>query len=299
MTDPTTTDDYAVRVLSISGAMCGTCGDEPGDQNCADCERVRRGYIADLRAAGWAPAVSAVSLPPADQTALRDRIADAIAGVDAGSWGTETKAMHPYWRKVYQSYADAVLAVLPATTDQTADLADWEAMAERTGRLRKTTKELLDRAEELEARVAQLSVDRAAVLGEAADRLSQKAAALTEGLHGLAHFVAKDRLREAKILDREAAELRRMADETQPAETEAHPAEHRWAAELYDPLADEWVPGTRYLVRDDAVNHLNHASKIGPLWKDGTPTQRRLVHVTTAYTVEQLAAGARQDGAQQ
>lgn len=48
-------DDRAVQVLSISGAMCGVCGDEPGDRNCADCERVRRGYIADLRAAGWAP----------------------------------------------------------------------------------------------------------------------------------------------------------------------------------------------------------------------------------------------------
>lgn len=48
-------DDRAVQVLSISGAMCGVCGDEPGDRNCADCERVRRGYIRDLRAAGWAP----------------------------------------------------------------------------------------------------------------------------------------------------------------------------------------------------------------------------------------------------
>ncbi|NEY33054.1 hypothetical protein GTU99_12775 [Streptomyces sp. PRKS01-65] len=90
--------------------------------------------------------------------------------------------------------------------------------------------------------------------------------------------------------------LRRMADEAQPAE--AHPAEHTWAAELYDPVAKEWVPGTRYPDRDRAVNHLNHAAKIGPAWKDGTPTQRRLVRATTTYTIEQPAAGARQDEAQ-
>jgi hypothetical protein len=75
--------------------------------------------------------------------------------------------------------------------------------------------------------------------------------------------------------------------------TEAHPAEHRWAAELYDPVADEWVPGTRYPDRDRAVKHLAHASAIGPKWKDGTPVQRRLVRATTTYTVEDPAAVAR------
>ncbi|MBE4796160.1 hypothetical protein [Streptomyces caniscabiei] len=71
------------------------------------------------------------------------------------------------------------------------------------------------------------------------------------------------------------------------AETEAHPAEHTWAAELHDPLADEWVPGTRYPVRDRAVNALNHAKRLGPTWKDGTLTERRLVRATTTYTVEE------------
>ncbi|SFY52088.1 hypothetical protein [Streptomyces sp. F-1] len=78
-----------------------------------------------------------------------------------------------------------------------------------------------------------------------------------------------------------------------PGGEEAHPAEHTWAAELYDPIADEWVPGTRYTVRDRAVNHLKHAKAIGPTWKDGTPTQRRLVRQTTTYTVEELTASAR------
>lgn len=75
---------------------------------------------------------------------------------------------------------------------------------------------------------------------------------------------------------------------------EAHPAEHSWAAELYDPLADEWVPGTRYNDRDRAVRHLNHARSIGPVWNDGTPVQRRLVRSTTTYTVEQPTAEAQQ-----
>jgi hypothetical protein len=71
------------------------------------------------------------------------------------------------------------------------------------------------------------------------------------------------------------------------AETEAHPPEHTWAAELHDPLADEWVPGTRYTVRDRAVNALTHAKRLGPTWADGTPTERRLVRATTTYTVEE------------
>ena len=56
---------------------------------------------------------------------------------------------------------------------------------------------------------------RADVLLGVADRLKQKADALTEGLHDLAAFVAKARIAEAEILDREADELRRLAAETQ------------------------------------------------------------------------------------
>jgi hypothetical protein len=83
----------------------------------------------------------------------------------------------------------------------------------------------------------------------------------------------------------------RLAAETPGPETQggAHPAERTWAAELHDPLTDEWVPGTRYTTRDRAVNHLTHARSIGPTWKDGTPTERRLVRATTTYTVEDEA----------
>ncbi|MEU0133374.1 hypothetical protein ABZ172_04935 [Streptomyces sp. NPDC006296] len=90
------------------------------------------------------------------------------------------------------------------------------------------------------------------------------------------------------------AALAAEAQQPTPAEAEAHQPEHTWAAELHDPLADEWVPGRRYVTRARAVNDLDHARKIAPAWKDGTATERRLVRATTTYTVEQLAAEAQQ-----
>ena len=48
-------DDAALQALSDAGAMCGVCGDEPGDRTCPDCERCRHRYVTALRAAGWAP----------------------------------------------------------------------------------------------------------------------------------------------------------------------------------------------------------------------------------------------------
>lgn len=75
----------------------------------------------------------------------RRTIANAIARVDAGKWGTEVPLEeHPFWL-VYLAYADAVLAVLPAT-DRTAEEAyrlalstalglgtgaNWEAIRDR------------------------------------------------------------------------------------------------------------------------------------------------------------------------
>jgi hypothetical protein len=49
-------DDHAVQVLSQAGAMCGVCGDEPGDRKCPDCESCRRDYLECLyQEAGWGP----------------------------------------------------------------------------------------------------------------------------------------------------------------------------------------------------------------------------------------------------
>lgn len=55
MIRPASPDDQAIQVLSNEGAMCGICGDQPGDRLCPDCESCRARYIAALRAAGWAP----------------------------------------------------------------------------------------------------------------------------------------------------------------------------------------------------------------------------------------------------
>lgn len=49
-------DDQAIQALSDEGAMCGDCGDQPGDRTCPECERHRRRYVAALRKAGWIPA---------------------------------------------------------------------------------------------------------------------------------------------------------------------------------------------------------------------------------------------------
>jgi hypothetical protein len=48
-------DDEAIQILSNEGAQCGDCGDQPGDRCCPACEKFRAGYVAALRAAGWAP----------------------------------------------------------------------------------------------------------------------------------------------------------------------------------------------------------------------------------------------------
>ncbi|POG47125.1 hypothetical protein BV881_12355 [Streptomyces sp. ZL-24] len=95
----------------------------------------------------------------------------------------------------------------------------------------------------------------------------------------------------ARELTEQADRLRRLADDAAagvqpPTTNEAHPAEHTWAAELHDPIANEWVPFGSSNVRDTAVHGLARARKVAPLWNDGTPTKRRLVRATTTYTVE-------------
>ncbi|MFJ8657487.1 hypothetical protein ACIRNU_34755 [Streptomyces rochei] len=119
-----------------------------------------------------------------DQTTpLRDRIARAIYASDwpNGRWEMRPAADH----ERYLANADAVLAVLPATTDQTAEFE-----------LRGDTE------------------IRAAVLHEAADALDA----------AMARFFAEwpdEPSNSPYALGQKdaAAELRRMADETQPAET--------------------------------------------------------------------------------
>ncbi|GGS96441.1 hypothetical protein [Streptomyces violaceus] len=89
-------------------------------------------------------------------------------------------------------------------------------------------------------------------------------------------------------------------DEAQPG-TEAYPPQHRWRVELFDYLAEEWVPGgTRYPERNQAMERCQAMREKAPVWKDGPPVQRRVVRETTTYTVEtehMPVAEAQQDGA--
>lgn len=131
----------------------------------------------------------------------------------------------------------------------------------------------------------------AVIAAEQGHAAEVRAAALNEAAD---FFESTSRIRTQFFGHQVGPILRGMAAAVRP-ETEAHPAAHTWAVELYDPLADQWAPGTRYTARESAVNHLHHANTIGPTWKDGTPVQRRLVRSTTTHTVEQHAAAARPD----
>lgn len=76
-------DDHAIQILSNEGAQCGTCGDEPGDRNCPDCEKFRAGYVAALRAAGWAPQPEHEAMA-AEIRRLRAAVAAVIAEHEKG-----------------------------------------------------------------------------------------------------------------------------------------------------------------------------------------------------------------------
>jgi hypothetical protein len=86
----------------------------------------------------------------------------------------------------------------------------------------------------------------------------------------------------------DVADMLRAGERLERQETpvEHRPPRHRWAAEFRDPIADEWIPGTRFLNRHHAVERYEAAIEHASAWKDGTPVERRLVRETTTYTVE-------------
>ncbi|MET8571843.1 hypothetical protein [Streptomyces sp. NPDC004783] len=236
-----------------------------------------------------------------DQTPLRETLARAIYASDwpNGRWEMRPAADH----ERYLANADAVLAVLPAPADR-ASLRDRIAEAALSAVEAAMDDTLLpaEREKALSgiAAVLPAPADRAAVLREAA------AALRAQAKHVTGEFSDSDVLHEdgpaatVATWKRAADLLRRMADESPTAEH--RPPRHRWAAEFRDPVADEWIPSTRYLNRHHAVERYEAAVAHAPKWKDGTPVERRLVRETTTYTVEaehQPAAGARQEGVQQ
>jgi len=100
-----------------------------------DWEPVRPERWAD-EPAGAASAVVAVAAPPTGQTALRDRIAEALAAVDGWTWTPDfDRTLSPVWQG-YLKRADAVMPVMPSPADRAAVLLEaadrlW-ALANRT-----------------------------------------------------------------------------------------------------------------------------------------------------------------------
>ncbi len=91
------------------------------------------------------------------------------------------------------------------------------------------------------------------------------------------------------MADETPAERAAVAEQPDTQTREARPPAHRWWIETLDNAADEWAPGTRYTDRTEALERYGIVSAHYPLWKDGTPVQRRFVRETTSYTVEDSA----------
>jgi hypothetical protein len=100
-------DDQAVQILSNEGAQCGSCGDEPGDRACPDCERGRIGYVAALRAAGWAPQVEREAASAAADT-LPAWLYWRFTGPDAPTWATLAANDRSYWEHQARAVRRAV-----------------------------------------------------------------------------------------------------------------------------------------------------------------------------------------------
>ncbi|MEU0018005.1 hypothetical protein ABZ173_10080 [Streptomyces rochei] len=257
----------------------------------------------------WCPGHAPIPQPRSESgTALRDRIAEALVSWTYRGKGPEHGGILETVRANAYSRADAVLAVLPATTDQTADRyrAAWLNARRRASVL---SAEITRRAPLLgeyaaqikglrtmynasEARVSDLiderdrlletRVDRAAVLREAADALdnSERLRDLTDD-----HMLN---------INAAANELRRMADETQPAET-PWPTVTDFSIEVWE--CDTWVGVTyKRQTLDDARERRDSFRRRFP------EARLRIVRWDETSTVVEAdpepAAGARQDGAQ-
>lgn len=92
-----------------------------------------RGLEAAVDAIAATPAAP-VTVPPADQPGLRDRIADVLADADGWKWAPGyDKTKSPAYRG-YRKRADAVLAVLPAPVDRGVALREAANWFEAGGR---------------------------------------------------------------------------------------------------------------------------------------------------------------------
>ncbi|MDX2658278.1 hypothetical protein PV402_39520 [Streptomyces scabiei] len=180
---------------------------------------MRRGDLADAvlpvlyREWPWLRAeaedAASVVVPAADRAALRDRIAAALARLDAEKWGVEIPPKdHPFWR-MYPMQADAVLSVLPAPADRAAEEHSalkraHVALAEQAGR---------DQAALARVRRLHDALDAETDLTSPGDEITRGAAArkIAAALDGWTDPAEVRRLAEAAV--------DRVAAETPPAET--------------------------------------------------------------------------------
>ncbi|MFE1950004.1 hypothetical protein ACFW9D_05980 [Streptomyces sp. NPDC059524] len=286
---------------------CG-CGErawreDPTDRQCLNPRpHGPHEWLADADAATMSTCPGRAAVPVAGGD-LRDRIAQALATSDGHTWGPGHDSLPSGLIEKYDLYAITALAVLRRATQPEIKAAVVPAPAglDRMRALHRdayagtpeagssctagcgawpcATVRALDEqptAEPAEFELRSTTDLRAAVLLEARDAAWAESQRLGREMSGDAAYGARAA---AKIISR-------MADEAQQAVGEAHPTEHSWAAELHDPAADEWVPGSRYRNREQAVRALEHGRRVGPTWRDGAPTERRLVCATTTYTVE-------------
>jgi hypothetical protein len=90
------------------------------------------GWLAEMARDRDPRAVPAGQAPSTDQTALRDRIAEALADADGWKWAPGFKDQSPTWQG-YQTRADAVLSALPASVDRAAVLREAADICDEAG----------------------------------------------------------------------------------------------------------------------------------------------------------------------
>jgi hypothetical protein len=280
---------------------------------------------------GWEPVSSAVAAPATGQAALRERIADILAAADGWTWAEGfDKTKSPAYRG-YQSRADAVLAVLPATVDRAdvyAEVADRLAKDAETGdkegltRIyrRSAAKQVREWGDELRRLADETPADT-----QAADRVVAYRSPGTRTLYcvtcarqetgwqpltlaelpggascdfcgGSVLAIASQTLGAVVASYMPDAVVQAAAPHT---DEEAHEPFHCWRVEILD--GDTWTGDSRgFGARSLAVDRYQAASQNAPAWADGQPVQRRIVRETTSYTVEPAAGlpagGAPQDG---
>jgi hypothetical protein len=248
-----------------------------------DCEyRWRADAEAD------ADAVLAVLPEPADDAA---GVAEAIRSFPFDNFGMDDVSFaledDPEAQEWVPALADAVLSVLPATTDQAAEVANLRTMYdaasarenelidERDKLIRwhredgENGAKMLGTIKRLRAELKQ-QPDRAAILREAAEIADR----LMDERYGpdCSYAIGGQDV---------ARELRRMADEAQQPETQAdaHPPTVTW--EIESPRRGTWASwGTTYDEHDWARERFEDAIGHVPA------RQFRLVRATTVYAVE-------------